>query len=156
MFSTVIEFAKNPEIVNPEFVDASTYDPFGIAIFALLILAVASGLFFAYKQNVFAAIATKGLMLKQTRRIDSKKLFVTIAFLLVAIAGLFIFSSSKPANADNSLDVTTTDKVIGVVDEVSDKVAIEQAIVTNEGEEDLEFNSVILNLFPGVNDGQCT
>lgn len=150
MFSTVIEFASNPEVVN-----AQTFDSVGIIPLVLLVLVTASGLFFAYKKKVFASVGHKGLHLKQFEWYASKKFIATIFITVVAVACLCIFCISKSANAANALNVTTTDKVIGVVDEQTGKVTIDKAIVTNDEDHDLEFNSVSLALFPGINDGQC-
>lgn len=150
MFSTIIEFASNPEVVN-----AQTFDSVGIIPLVLLVLVTASGLFFAYKKKVFASVGHKGLHLKQFEWYASKKFIAAIFITVVAVACLCIFCISKSANAANALNVTTTDKVIGVVDEQTGKVTIDKAIVTNDEDHDLEFNSVSLALFPGINDGQC-
>ena len=65
MFSTVIEFASNPEIIDPEIVNAQTFDSVGFIPLVLLTVMVICGLIFAYKRKVFASSVGKGLNFKQ-------------------------------------------------------------------------------------------
>lgn len=150
MFSTIIEFASNPEIVN-----AQTFDSVGFIALLITLIFIGAGVLFVCREKVFAVSDSKGLHITRPKIFASKKFYAAVIVAVVALAGMFVFSVNRSASAANGLNVAATDKVVGVVNEQTGEVAIDQAIVTNDEGMDLEFNSVSLELFPGINDGQC-
>lgn len=153
MFSTLIEFVGGGGGNTPVNPGAQTSDMMLMACAFFLALFVIGVLFISLRKK--AMVGSSGAEIAEKPKVGKRVFVIAISIFAIALAA-FTFIGGAFALTQNQNAAQSANKVQAIVDESTGQVTINNAILTNETEDTIEMQSLVLNLMEGIEDGGCT